>query len=204
MKQLKRPTLLISHWFPVEMVHNEPKLYKRKRFFLCCKFCSEVSRVSHIKADVLPFLKMWWFFNAIIFKPKLLLLKDKTTNPNMMMMMMTKIRRIYLRSFYRQILCRYFGCMPWWWWWLSTMFFWHICSLSSLYRSSLNRTKNIKQQNTKHIKPHCFPTVTSPPPHHHHYHQHLWNLLILQNGKMSTFEFIHFGIVKKNLKYQME
>ena len=123
MKQLKRPTLLISHWFPVEMVHNVPKLYKRKRFFLCCKFCSEVSRVSHIKADVLPFLKMWWFFNAIIFKPKLLLLKDKTTNPNMMMMMMTKIRRIYLRSFYRQILCRYFGCMPWWWWWLSTMFF---------------------------------------------------------------------------------
>ena len=37
MKQLKRPTSLISHWFLVEMVHNEPKLCKRKRFFLCCE-----------------------------------------------------------------------------------------------------------------------------------------------------------------------
>ena len=37
LKQLKRPNSLISHWFPVEMVHNGPKLCKRKRFFLCCK-----------------------------------------------------------------------------------------------------------------------------------------------------------------------
>ena len=43
MKQLKRPTSLISHWFPVEMVHNGPKLCKRKRFFLCCIKNSEVS-----------------------------------------------------------------------------------------------------------------------------------------------------------------
>ena len=28
MKQLKQPTSLISHWFPVEMVHNGPKLCK--------------------------------------------------------------------------------------------------------------------------------------------------------------------------------
>ena len=33
MKQLKRPTSLISHWLPVEMVHNGPKLCKRKLFF---------------------------------------------------------------------------------------------------------------------------------------------------------------------------
>ena len=60
MKQLKRPTSLISHWFPVEMVHNGLKLCKR--FFLCYKHFSEVSRVGLMKADVLPFLKMWWFF----------------------------------------------------------------------------------------------------------------------------------------------
>ena len=36
MKQLKGPTSLI-HWFPVEMVHNGPKLCKHKRVFLCCK-----------------------------------------------------------------------------------------------------------------------------------------------------------------------
>ena len=38
MKQLERPTSLISHWFPMEMVDNGPKLYKRKRFFLCGNF----------------------------------------------------------------------------------------------------------------------------------------------------------------------
>ena len=36
MKQLKRP--LISHWFPVEMVHIGPKLCKRKLFFSVAKF----------------------------------------------------------------------------------------------------------------------------------------------------------------------
>ena len=59
MKQLKRPTSLISHWFPVEMVHNGPKLCKRKRFFLRLEHFSEVSRVHHLKADVQGFLKMW-------------------------------------------------------------------------------------------------------------------------------------------------
>ena len=43
MKQFKWPTSLISHWFPVEMVHNGPKLCKRRRHFLCCKTFSEVS-----------------------------------------------------------------------------------------------------------------------------------------------------------------
>ena len=43
MKQFKWPTSLISHWFPVEMVHNGPKLSKRRRPFLCCKTFSEVS-----------------------------------------------------------------------------------------------------------------------------------------------------------------
>ena len=33
MKQLKRPTSLISHWFSVEMVQKGTKLCKRKRFF---------------------------------------------------------------------------------------------------------------------------------------------------------------------------
>ena len=46
MKQLKRPNSLISHWFSVEMVHNGPKLCKRKRFFLCCKFSKEKSRYA--------------------------------------------------------------------------------------------------------------------------------------------------------------
>ena len=31
----KAHSALISHWFPVEMVHNGPKLCKRKSFFLC-------------------------------------------------------------------------------------------------------------------------------------------------------------------------
>ena len=57
--KLKRPTALISHWFPVEMVHNGPKLCKRKRFFLRLEHFSEVSRVYHLKADVQGFLKMW-------------------------------------------------------------------------------------------------------------------------------------------------
>ena len=61
LKQLKRPNSLISHWFPVEMVHNGPKLCKRKRFFLRLEHFSEVSRVHHLKADVQGFLKMWWF-----------------------------------------------------------------------------------------------------------------------------------------------
>ena len=49
MKQLKRPTSLIFHWFHVEMVHNGPKLRKRKRnviwkltsraFWKCGGFC---------------------------------------------------------------------------------------------------------------------------------------------------------------------
>ena len=75
MKQLERPTSLISHWFPMEMVHVGPKLCKRKRFFLCCKFFSEVSRVCHMKADALPFPNMWWFFMLSSFKPELLLPK---------------------------------------------------------------------------------------------------------------------------------
>ena len=70
----KRPTSLISHWFPVEMVHIGPKLFKRKGFFLCCKNMSEVSRVCHMKADVRPILKMWCFF-LLSFKPEFLLLK---------------------------------------------------------------------------------------------------------------------------------
>ena len=37
MKQLKRPTSLISHWFPVEMVQNRPNLCKHKLFFICRK-----------------------------------------------------------------------------------------------------------------------------------------------------------------------
>ena len=37
MKQLKRPTSLISQWLPVNIVQNGPKLCKRKRFILCCK-----------------------------------------------------------------------------------------------------------------------------------------------------------------------
>ena len=38
-----------------------PKLCKRKRGFLCCKNLSEVSRVCHMNADVLPILKLWLF-----------------------------------------------------------------------------------------------------------------------------------------------
>ena len=32
-----RPTSLTSHWTPVEMVHNGPRLCKHKCVFLCCK-----------------------------------------------------------------------------------------------------------------------------------------------------------------------
>ena len=52
MKQLKRPTSLISHWFSVEEVQNGRKQCKRERFSLFQKF-SEVSRVCHMKADVI-------------------------------------------------------------------------------------------------------------------------------------------------------
>ena len=38
MEQLKQPTSLISHWFPVEMDHNRPKLCKFKCFFLRLEF----------------------------------------------------------------------------------------------------------------------------------------------------------------------
>ena len=52
------------HWFPIDflwkwsiMVQN----YATQMPFLCCKHFCEVSRVCHIKADVLPFPKMWCF-----------------------------------------------------------------------------------------------------------------------------------------------
>ena len=61
MKQLKQPNSQISNRFPVEMVHNGPKLCKRKRLFLRLENFSEVSRVCHMKADVRGFLGMWWF-----------------------------------------------------------------------------------------------------------------------------------------------
>ena len=38
MKKLKQPTFLISHWSPVEMVHNGPKQCKHKSFFLRLEF----------------------------------------------------------------------------------------------------------------------------------------------------------------------
>ena len=66
MKQLKRPTSLISHWFPVEMVHNGPKLCKRKRCFLCCKNFQEVSRYALWKLTSCRFRKCDGFY-AIIF-----------------------------------------------------------------------------------------------------------------------------------------
>ena len=66
MKQLKRSTSLISHWFPVEMVHNGPKLCKRKRCFLCCKNFQEVSRYALWKLTSCRFRKCDGFY-AIIF-----------------------------------------------------------------------------------------------------------------------------------------
>ena len=62
MKYLKQPTSMISHWFPVEKVHNGPKLCKCKLFSFCCQNFSDVFRVCHMKADVRPILKMWCFF----------------------------------------------------------------------------------------------------------------------------------------------
>ena len=73
-KQLKRSTSLLSHWFPVEKVHNGPKLCKCKLFSFCCQNFSDVFRVCHMKADVRPILKMWCFF-LLSFKPEFLLLK---------------------------------------------------------------------------------------------------------------------------------
>ena len=51
-------------------------LYKRERFFLCCKKNSDVSRVCHMKADVLPVPKIcgcflcYNFLNGIYCCPK--------------------------------------------------------------------------------------------------------------------------------------
>ena len=42
-------------------------LFSLLQFFLRC------IQVCHMKADVLPFLKMWWFFMLSFFKPGLLL-----------------------------------------------------------------------------------------------------------------------------------
>ena len=70
------------HWFLIdflwklEMVHNGPNLCKRKRFFLCFKKISELSRVCHMKADVLPVPKIcgcflcYNFLNGIYCCPK--------------------------------------------------------------------------------------------------------------------------------------
>ena len=54
-----------------DLFHNGPEVCKRKRFFLC--FLRGIQG-CHMKADDLPFPKMWWFF-ILQFKPELLLLK---------------------------------------------------------------------------------------------------------------------------------
>ena len=75
MKQLKRPTPQTFHWFPVEMVHIEPKLFKRVRFFLCCKkFFGGIQSMPYeswrpaVSENVMVFM-------ISSFKPELLLLK---------------------------------------------------------------------------------------------------------------------------------
>ena len=74
MKQLKRPTSLISYWLPVKIVQNGPKLCKRKRVASRCVFLRGI-QICYMKADVQAIPKMWWFFILQFFKPKLLLPK---------------------------------------------------------------------------------------------------------------------------------
>ena len=67
MKHLKRPTSLISHWLPVEMVHNGPKLCKRKRVATRCKIFQEVSRYAIWKLTSWRFRKcgVFLFYNFL-------------------------------------------------------------------------------------------------------------------------------------------
>ena len=62
LKQLKRSNSLISHWFPVEMVHNGPKLIKRKRFFLRLNFFLMYPRYAIRKLTSRAFWKCGDFF----------------------------------------------------------------------------------------------------------------------------------------------
>ena len=75
MKQLKRPTSLISYWLPVKIVQNGPKLCKRKTRRVRLQFFLRGIQICHMKADVLALPKMWWFLILHFFKPKLLLPK---------------------------------------------------------------------------------------------------------------------------------
>ncbi len=61
MKQLKRPTSLISYWLPVKIVQNGPKLCKRKRVASAYKFFQEVSRYAIWKLTSWRFRKCGGF-----------------------------------------------------------------------------------------------------------------------------------------------
>ena len=67
MKQLKRPTSLISHCLPVNIVQNGPKLCKRKRVASACNFFLEVSSYAIWKLTSWRFQKCGCliFYNSL-------------------------------------------------------------------------------------------------------------------------------------------